>query len=169
MLTINGVQLRMNSIIELCVLPDMKVHDMMVRLSTQVQNALFLDTVGNLRFAADASYILSRRKLVKTLLSLRCRHGFVLFIDSISVLGDRSVHSMQRVSNILWMLVYNHDATIVVSNHYRVVHTPGFAGFVPRLGSRWRMMVSYRLMFKYTGNEVSVDVHTNELFADSDK
>lgn len=164
MLIVNRARLRRNSIIELCVLPDMNVHNTMVELSRQTDNPVFFDTVGNLRFVADALYILSYRKLIKALLSLRSRQGFVLFIDSISFLGDKSMASLQRVYNVLWMLIYENDATVVVSNHYRIASSTGGAEFVPRLGQRWKMMVSYRIMYGYDGDKIVARVYGDELF-----
>ncbi|AFM99167.1 hypothetical protein EHEL_100740 [Encephalitozoon hellem ATCC 50504] len=164
MLIVDGMRLRMNSIIELCVLPDMNVHSRMVDLSRQVSKPVFFDTVGNLRFVADALYILSYRKLIKALLSLRSRRGFVLFMDSISFLADKSVTNLQRVYNVLWMLIYENDATIVVSNHYKIVSSMGGVKFVPRLGQRWKMMVSHRVMYEYEGNKVVARVYSDKLF-----
>lgn len=164
MLVVRGVELKENSIIELCVLPDMRVHDMMAELGKQVDQPVFLDTVGNLRFVADALYILSYRKLVKALLSLRSRSGFVLFIDSISFLADRPMTNLQRIYNILWSLIYKNNATVVVSNHYKVTSGAHATGFTPRLGLRWRMMVSYRVMFGYVKDEITARVYGNGLF-----
>ncbi|ADM12395.1 uncharacterized protein Eint_100690 [Encephalitozoon intestinalis ATCC 50506] len=164
MLVVNGTGLRRNSIIELCVFPDMNVHRMMVELSKQTDNPVFFDTVGNLRVVADASFILSYRKLVKALLSLKSRRGFVLFIDSISFLADKSVANLQRFYNILWMLIYENDATIVVSNHYRIVRNRGALDFALELGQRWKMMVSYRIMYKYVGDKVVAKIYSDELF-----
>lgn len=164
---VGGRELRMNSIIELCVLPDMKVHDIMVEMGKQVENPVFLDTVGNLRFKTNALYVLSYRGFVKELLSLRSKKGFVLFVDSISFPVDKLAVNMQKIFNLLWTLIYDNDATIVVSNHYKVVNSSGFASFVPRLGSRWKMMVSYRVMFKYLDGRLCIDVVSDELSADS--
>ncbi|KAH9411395.1 hypothetical protein HK407_05g09130 [Ordospora pajunii] len=160
MILVDGHELRRNSIIELCVLPDMMVHRIMAGIGRQVANAVFVDTVGNLRFVTDAIYVLSYRKLVKTLLSLRSRQGFVLFIDSMTFIADKQVSDAQKIYNVLWELVYGSDATVIVSNHYKVQQ----GKLVPRLGVRWEMMASYRVMFRHTkGNTVS-SVHTNELF-----
>lgn len=142
----------------------MKVHNMMVELSKQVENPVFLDTVGNLRFRTNALYVLGLRKFVRTLLSLRSRRNFVLFIDSMSFLADKSVTNQQRIFNILWTLIYENDATVVVSNQYRTASTPGFVGFVPRLGRRWGTMVSYRIMFKYLGDSIVTEISSNDLF-----
>ncbi|AFN83877.1 hypothetical protein EROM_100610 [Encephalitozoon romaleae SJ-2008] len=164
MLIVNRARLRRNSIIELCVFPDMNVHDTMVELSRQTDKPVFFDTVGNLRFVADALYILSYRKLIKALLSLRSKQGFVLFIDSISFLADKSMESLQRVYNVLWMLIYENDATVVVSNHYRIASNTSGTEFVPRLGKRWKMMVSYRIMYGYDGDKIVTRVYSDELF-----
>ncbi|UYI26534.1 KaiC domain-containing protein [Encephalitozoon cuniculi] len=169
MLVVDGVLMKKNTIIELCVLPDMRVHDMMAELGGQTDNPVFLDTVGNLRFVADAQYILGYRKFVKTLLSLRSRRGFVLFIDSISFLADKSMTNLQRIYNVLWMLIYENDATVVVSNHYKVVSSTNGVGLTPRLGQRWRMMVSYRVVYTYVENEAVAKVYGDELLGTDQK
>lgn len=160
MLTIDGEQLEMYSIIELCVLPDMRVHDMMIELSRQVEHPIFIDTIGNLRFMTNSLYILSYKTFIKTLLSLRSRHGFVLFIDSISFIADRPEAHPQKIYNILWRLVYENNATIVVSNHYKVLNST----YTPRMEFKWMMMVSYRVMFRYVGSETSMKVVRSEMF-----
>ena len=160
MIIVDGHELRTNSIIELCVLPNMMVHKMMAEIGRQVTDAVFVDTVGNLRFVTDAIYVLSYRKFVKTLLSLRSRHGFVLFIDSMAFIADKQVPDAQKIYNILWELIYVNDATVIVSNHYKVHQSK----LVPRFGARWEMMVSYRVMLRYVKGKVVSSVHANELF-----
>jgi hypothetical protein len=149
MLTLDGKQLRMNSIIELCVPPGSKVHNKMLELGKQVSSPVFFDTIGNLRLKAKAEYILSGSAFLRALDSLRAARGFVLFIDSITFIADEAILDLQRIYSLLWELIYSNDATIVVSNHYKIAGGPSSPVLVPRLGLRWEMMVSYRLVYRH--------------------
>ncbi|KAF9762867.1 hypothetical protein NGRA_1698 [Nosema granulosis] len=160
---IDTSKIRRNSIIELCVVPDVQIHLIMKQMSASFDHPYFFDTIGNLKYVVeDAIEIYSLRKLIRELNKMKAHDSFTLFIDSITIIGDKKDGS-STVFSILWDLVYTNKATIILSNHYQYFVNGSKSYFVPRLGKRFWNLVNYRIFFQYKRNKLSYEIVDNSM------
>ncbi|EOB11334.1 hypothetical protein NBO_10g0093 [Nosema bombycis CQ1] len=147
-----------NSIIELCVIPDVQVHLIMKEISQMYENNYFFDTIGNLKFVVDnVIEIYSIRKLIKELKKMKEYEDFVLFIDSITIIGDKRDGSSTVLSLLNELVIFN-KATIILSNHYQYYKDLHKSCFHPRLGKTFGKLMTTRVFFQYKRNKLSYEV-----------
>lgn len=156
-------KIKRNSLVELCVVPDVQVHLIMKQMSNSFEHNYFFDTIGNLKYVVeDCVEIYSLRKMIRELGRMKAYDSFTLFIDSITIIGDKKDGS-STVLSLLWDLVYTNKATIILSNHYQYFVNGKKSFFVPRLGSKFGNLMSYRIFFQYKRNKLSYEIVDNTL------
>lgn len=156
MLVINNKTFPRNTIIELCILPDVKVHNIMIDISKQSENNFFIDTVGNLCSCLDIKPIFAHKQFIRVLKRLASERDFFLFIDSITFMLKKTFRH-QPIYNLLWSLVYKNNATIIVSNHYRVYYNK----LKPMMTSKWTFMIGYRIFMRCSDGSIRMEVINN--------
>ena len=148
MITIGGVECCEESLIEICVLPDVSTGQIIAELSAQNPKSILVENTLNLSlFGLNAFYVSDHREFLRFLDTVK--HTW-LFIDSIALYVDtiREVESesmVKKLYNKLWELIYDRRVTIVVINHFKVKRDPIYCRITPRLGFSWYKMCSYRI------------------------
>jgi hypothetical protein len=144
MIRIGGDELEEESLIELCAYPDMSVHVLFKDISKIKRKSYFIDTQGNLEcIGVECIRIFNIEQLFEEVTKMKKEFDFFLFIDSITFaidgireeFSEEYEYHPQLLFNMLWSLIYENKATIIVSNHYRIKKGGG-EGLIPRLGSQ---------------------------------
>lgn len=106
----------------------------------------------------DYNFVVSLGDLFDRLEDVKKHKDFVLVIDSVTFVCDKSPRSIRPFNAMLWSIVYKCNATIVTVNHYRLGKARGVFKLVPRMGRFWSRSVSYQLLFRYSGGGVEFSV-----------
>lgn len=108
----------------------------------------------------DYCFTVSLSDLFSRLEDVKRHWGFVLVVDSVTFVCDRSLSSIRLFNTMLWSIIYRCNATVVTVNHYRLGKVKGVSKLVPRMGKFWSRCVSYQLLFTYNGDEIEFSVST---------
>ena len=178
------------SLIELVVLPHMNYLDYISELIYKTNHLIILDTQGTLNFKfgsnkwmenedletnkckldrtniissqkrIDYSYIFSVNDLFDKLEKLRNYKDFILILDSVTFIGDKSPNSIKNLCKAIWTLIYESNSTVIVINHFRIGKEKRTYKLVPRMGVLWEKAISYRIKFSYKNNKICYIIET---------
>lgn len=96
----------------------------MSTISLPNKRLIIFDTVGNFYLAgSECHFISTLDELFESLVQLKHERDFVLLIDTLTFLIDIGLPFMEcrRYFNLLWELIYENNAEVIVVDHYKSV------------------------------------------------
>ncbi|KAM0681651.1 hypothetical protein GINT2_000165 [Glugoides intestinalis] len=173
-----------NTIIDLVIPPNLSIKGVISEMLHEVRHLIIIDTCGRLnpnstehcwiadkkatdRFKAieklDYFFIYSHEDFYRKLKKIKSFKNFLLVIDTITFTCDCSPFTIKEVSNVLWSIIYDCNATIITVNHFRIEKTKNQTRLVPRMGYFWSRVVSYQVEFSNANGRLEYKVNENRI------
>lgn len=173
-----------NTIIDLVIPPNVSIKSIISEISQEFKHLIILDTCGRLNLGStqqcwkadekatknlqaierlDYFFIYSLQDFYRKLKKTKSFKNFILVIDTITFTCDCSPFTIKEVSNALWDIVYDCNATIITVNHFRIEKEKNKTRLVPRMGYFWSRIVSYQVEFSNINGSIQYQINENRI------
>lgn len=167
-----------NTIIDFVVKPNLDVSSIISEFINNFSHTFILDTQGDLNLkygkynwelnsqeeqGMHYIFIHSIDSLYKSIEMIKIYKNFILIIDSVTFVCDIFPFGIKKLSNTLWGIIYECDATIITINHYRIDGFGTKCKLTPRMGKFWSKVISYQVKFLDSTNIKNVQIIENKI------